>query len=159
MVEDVKYQFFPRDKVSFSKLMASLRQEFSIEKQLYRLRGNPQDIGIEKQSDIVVEDMQPLESIILGREHDLTLIIYKPLPTSTIETNEVADMQMSLINTIKGLSTCAGQPWHMVNEGQLTHECMTEYEMVNRYQVYTGNMNVKLNKIKEKYYLELDMNW
>ncbi len=43
--------------------------------------------------------------------------------------------------------------------GQLIHECMTEYEMVNRYQVYTGNMNVKLNKIKENCYLELDLNW
>ncbi|PHU12853.1 hypothetical protein BC332_19783 [Capsicum chinense] len=30
---------------------------------------------------------------------------------------------------------------------------------VARYQVYTGNMNVKLNKIKENYYLELDLNW
>ena len=43
--------------------------------------------------------------------------------------------------------------------GQLTHECMTEYEMVNKYQVYTRNMNVKINKIKENYYLELDLNW
>ena len=42
---------------------------------------------------------------------------------------------------------------------QLIHEYMTEYEMVNRYQVYTGNMNMKLNKIKENYYLELDLNW
>ena len=43
--------------------------------------------------------------------------------------------------------------------GQLIHECITEYEMVNRYQVYTRNMNIKLNKIKENYYLELDLNW
>ena len=43
--------------------------------------------------------------------------------------------------------------------GQLTHECMTEYETVNKYQVYTGNLNVKLNKIKENCYLELDLNW
>ena len=42
---------------------------------------------------------------------------------------------------------------------KLIHECMTEYEKVNRYQVYTRNMNVKLNKIKENYYLELDLNW
>ncbi|PHU16928.1 hypothetical protein BC332_12623 [Capsicum chinense] len=106
----------------------------------------------EKQSDIVVEEIQPLESIIPGREHDLTLTIYKPPPTTPAEytttdyffkvyidktyvnyynsdvakdlatqdasarTDEVADMEMSLINTIKGLSTCAGQPWHMVNE-------------------------------------------
>ncbi|PHT32676.1 hypothetical protein CQW23_29013 [Capsicum baccatum] len=28
----------------------------------------------------------------------------------------VADMEMSLINTIKRLSMRAGQPWHMVNE-------------------------------------------
>ncbi|KAF3647980.1 hypothetical protein FXO38_18384 [Capsicum annuum] len=31
-------------------------------------------------------------------------------------TDEVADMEMSLINTIKGLSPRAGQPWHLVNE-------------------------------------------
>ena len=36
---------------------------------------------------------------------------------------------------------------------------MTEYKMVNRYQFYTRNINVKLNKIKENYYLELDLNW
>ncbi|PHU02727.1 hypothetical protein BC332_27978 [Capsicum chinense] len=216
-------------------LMASLRQEFSMEKQLYRLGGIPQidqkfkdlerlmnarftevlnsleqknetvkqDAGIEKQSDIAVEEIQPLGSIIPGREHDLTLTIYKSPPTTlaessskekkklaskeqkkfsfesyhiagdspTIEmeifeewihdgfykqhakkytttdyffkvyidkayvnyynsnvakdlatqdafarTDEVADMKKSLINTIKGLSTCAGQPWHIVNE-------------------------------------------
>ncbi|KAF3623203.1 hypothetical protein FXO38_27295 [Capsicum annuum] len=110
------------------------------------------DVGIEKKSDIVVEEMQPLESIIPGREHDLTLTIYKPPPTTPTEytttdcffkmyidktyvnycnsdvakdlatqdasarTDEIIDMEISLINTIKGLSTCAGQPWHMVNE-------------------------------------------
>ncbi|KAF3616035.1 hypothetical protein FXO37_35236 [Capsicum annuum] len=110
------------------------------------------DVGIEKQSDIVVEEMQSLESIIPGREHDLTLMIYKRPPTTPAEytttdwffkvyidkayvnyynsdvakdlatqdasarTDEVADMEMSLINTIKGLSTRASQPWHMVNE-------------------------------------------
>ncbi|PHT49706.1 hypothetical protein CQW23_09453 [Capsicum baccatum] len=35
--------------------------------------------------------------------------------TST-RTDEIADTEKSLINTIKGLSTCAGQPWHMVNK-------------------------------------------
>ncbi|PHU25786.1 hypothetical protein BC332_04118 [Capsicum chinense] len=42
MVEDGKYQLFPWGKVSFSRLMASLRQEFSMEKQLHRLGGIPQ---------------------------------------------------------------------------------------------------------------------
>ncbi|PHU00544.1 hypothetical protein BC332_30331 [Capsicum chinense] len=74
------------------------------------------DVGIEKQSDITVEEIQPLESIIPGREHDLALTIYKPPPTTPAETDEVADMEKSLINTIKGLSMCAGQPWHMVNK-------------------------------------------
>ena len=41
----------------------------------------------------------------------------------------------------------------------LIHECTTEYAMVNRYQVCTGNMNMKLNKVKENCYLELDLNW
>ncbi|PHU18442.1 hypothetical protein BC332_14137 [Capsicum chinense] len=43
------------------------------------------DDGIEKLSDIVVEKMQPLDSIIPGREHDMTLIIYKPPPTTPDE--------------------------------------------------------------------------
>ncbi|PHU22668.1 hypothetical protein BC332_07775 [Capsicum chinense] len=42
MVENEKYQFFPLGKMSFSRLMALLRQEFSMEKQLYRLGGIPQ---------------------------------------------------------------------------------------------------------------------
>ncbi|KAM3270893.1 hypothetical protein P3S67_029095 [Capsicum chacoense] len=46
MVEDEKYQFFPWGKVSFSRLMASLRQEFSMEKQLYRLSGIPQVLNM-----------------------------------------------------------------------------------------------------------------
>ncbi|PHT58278.1 hypothetical protein CQW23_00641 [Capsicum baccatum] len=121
--------------------MASLRQEFFVEKQLYRLGGIPEvlnvwmfelcsnvdtkvavkegptstdspvketdkpvemkedkvnqapspfkngeqhekDDGIEKLSDIVVEDMQSLNSIISVREHDMTLTIYKPPPTT-----------------------------------------------------------------------------
>ncbi|PHU04378.1 hypothetical protein BC332_25200 [Capsicum chinense] len=80
-----------------------------MEKQLYRLSGIPRvlnDVGIEKQSDIVVEEMQSLENVA------------KDLATqdASARTDEVADMEMSLINTIKGLSTRAGQPWHMVNE-------------------------------------------
>ncbi|KAF3625130.1 hypothetical protein FXO38_29907 [Capsicum annuum] len=43
MVEDGKYEFFPYSKVSFSRLMASLRQEFSMKKQFYRLSGIPQE--------------------------------------------------------------------------------------------------------------------
>ncbi|PHU25392.1 hypothetical protein BC332_03724 [Capsicum chinense] len=31
-------------------------------------------------------------------------------------TDEVTDMEKSLINTIKGLGTCAGQRWHVVNK-------------------------------------------
>ncbi|PHT38908.1 hypothetical protein CQW23_22481 [Capsicum baccatum] len=152
----------------FTEVLNSLQQKNETVKQ---------DVGIEKQNDIVVEEIQPLESIISGREHDLTLTIYKPPSTTPAEyetsdtailsafstpkknmsadknapvprsrkpskiyhsplliyfgsnvakdlttqdasarTDEVADMEMSLINTIEGLSTCAGQPWHMVNE-------------------------------------------
>ncbi|PHU03467.1 hypothetical protein BC332_28718 [Capsicum chinense] len=42
----------------------------------------------------------------------------KELPTleAFARTDEVAQIGMSLINTIKGLSTPVGQPWHMVNE-------------------------------------------
>ncbi|PHT55555.1 hypothetical protein CQW23_04041 [Capsicum baccatum] len=42
---------------------------------------------------------------------------------ASARTDEVADMEMSLINTIKGLSTCAGQPWHMVNEVFVSINC------------------------------------
>ncbi|KAF3678350.1 hypothetical protein FXO37_04428 [Capsicum annuum] len=42
MVEDGKYEFFPWGKVSFSKLIAFVRQEFFVEKKLYRLGGIPQ---------------------------------------------------------------------------------------------------------------------
>ncbi|PHU00459.1 hypothetical protein BC332_30246 [Capsicum chinense] len=38
--------------------------------------------------------------------------------TST-KTDEVADMEKSLINTIKGLSICTDQPWHMINENKV----------------------------------------
>ncbi|KAM3377886.1 hypothetical protein P3S68_010299 [Capsicum galapagoense] len=30
--------------------------------------------------------------------------------------DEVANMEMTLINTIKGFSPCAGQPWYLVDE-------------------------------------------
>ncbi|KAM3318859.1 hypothetical protein P3S67_006059 [Capsicum chacoense] len=48
------------------------------------------DVEIEKQSDIAVEEIQPLESIIPGREHDLTLTIYKPPPPTSAEY-EISD--------------------------------------------------------------------
>ncbi|PHT48559.1 hypothetical protein CQW23_12767 [Capsicum baccatum] len=35
---------------------------------------------------------------------------------ASAKTDEVADMEMSLINTINGLSPRVGQPWHLVNE-------------------------------------------
>ncbi|PHT51866.1 hypothetical protein CQW23_06328 [Capsicum baccatum] len=46
MVEDGKYEFFPWGKVSFSKLIASVRQEFFVEKKLYRLGGIPQVLNM-----------------------------------------------------------------------------------------------------------------
>ncbi|PHU04878.1 hypothetical protein BC332_25700 [Capsicum chinense] len=49
-----------------------------------------QDVGIEKKSDIVVEEIQSLESIISGQEHDLALMIYKPPPTTSSEY-EISD--------------------------------------------------------------------
>ncbi|PHT49939.1 hypothetical protein CQW23_09686 [Capsicum baccatum] len=190
------------------------------------------DVGIEKQSDIAVEEIQPLESIIPGREHDLALTIYKPPPTTPAEyeisdtiilsafstpqknvlanksapapcsrkpskiyhspflthfgssskgkkklasnerkkipfegyhitgdsptvemkifeewihdglykqhtekTDEVADMEKSLINTIKGLSTCADQPWHIVNEYNkfFEHKVPTDWTALKSY--------------------------
>ncbi|KAF3682720.1 hypothetical protein FXO38_01142 [Capsicum annuum] len=43
------------------------------------------DAAIENQSDIVVEEMQLLDSIIPSREHDMALTIYKPSPTTLVE--------------------------------------------------------------------------
>ncbi|KAM3287681.1 hypothetical protein P3S67_021111 [Capsicum chacoense] len=57
---------------------------------LKKIEQHEKDIGIEKQSDIVVEKIQPLESIISGREHDLALMIYKPPPTTSAEY-EISD--------------------------------------------------------------------
>ncbi|PHT36161.1 hypothetical protein CQW23_23861 [Capsicum baccatum] len=42
---------------------------------------------------------------------------------ASFRTDEVADIEKSLINTIKGLSTCAGQPWHVVNEAFIPINC------------------------------------
>ncbi|KAF3656721.1 hypothetical protein FXO38_14015 [Capsicum annuum] len=261
MVEDGKYQFFSWGKVSFSRLMALLRQEFSMEKQLYRLSGIPRVLNVwmfelcsnvdakvtvkeenniplvyaniiptadefekldllrtsfasdhhdteEKSkvdadststlnrkellvkadlhllkfkmktyvktyidkkfkdlervmndrftevlkslqqknetvkqsrqecdpSDDVIDDAGPTSTDGVVKENDKSIEIEddkanqapsflkkdvaKDLATqdASARTDEVADMEMSLINTIKGLSTRAGQPWHMVNE-------------------------------------------
>ncbi|PHU13938.1 hypothetical protein BC332_15143 [Capsicum chinense] len=35
---------------------------------------------------------------------------------ASTKTDEVTDMEMTLINTIKGFSLRAGQPWHLVDE-------------------------------------------
>ncbi|PHT93923.1 hypothetical protein T459_01805 [Capsicum annuum] len=49
---------------------------------------------------------------------------------TSARTDEVADMEKSLINTIKGLSTCAGQPWHMVNEVFVPINCDDAFHWV-----------------------------
>ncbi|KAF3620228.1 hypothetical protein FXO38_16015 [Capsicum annuum] len=179
MVENEKYEFFSWGKVSFFRLMASLRQEFSMEKQFYRLGGIPQvfnvwmfelcsnvdtkvavkegptgidslvkeadksveidedkankatspfkdgeqhekDDEIGKLSDIVVEEMQLLDSIISDKAYVnyYNADVAKNLATqdASVKTDIVADMEMSLINTINRLSMRAGQPWHMANE-------------------------------------------
>ncbi|KAM3323590.1 hypothetical protein P3S67_004741 [Capsicum chacoense] len=41
------------------------------------------------------------------------------------KTDEVADMEMSLINTIKRLSPRAGQPWNLVNEQKVPTDWTT----------------------------------
>ncbi|PHT62961.1 hypothetical protein T459_33165 [Capsicum annuum] len=49
---------------------------------------------------------------------------------ASAKTDEVADTEMSLINTIEELSTCAGQPWHMVNE----HKVPTDWTALKSYK-------------------------
>ncbi|KAF3640123.1 hypothetical protein FXO38_22279 [Capsicum annuum] len=144
-VDDFKYEDSSPSWL-MKRLMALLRQEFSMEKQLYRLGGIPQidkkfkdlghvmndgfseilkslqqknehvnkDAGIEKQSDNVVEQMQSLDSIIpdcffkvyidKAYANYYNANVAKDFPTqdASVRTDEVTDMEMSLINTIKG---------------------------------------------------------
>ncbi|PHT32128.1 Pentatricopeptide repeat-containing protein [Capsicum baccatum] len=82
------------------------------------------DVGIEKQSDAAVEEIHPLESIIPDVAKDLIT------QDASLRIGEVADMEKSLINTIKGLSMCAGQPWHMVNK----HKVSTDWTALKSYE-------------------------
>ncbi|PHU04415.1 hypothetical protein BC332_25237 [Capsicum chinense] len=81
------------------------------------------DDGIEKLSDIVVEEMLPLD-------------IFQDLATqdASARTDEVPDMEMSLIKTIKRLSTRTGQPWHIVNE----HKIPTDWAALKSSKEKTG---------------------
>ncbi|KAF3616642.1 hypothetical protein FXO38_34412 [Capsicum annuum] len=68
------------------------------------------DVGIEKQSDIVVEEIQQLESIIPGREHNLTLTIYKPPPITPAEY-EISDTAiLSIFSMPKKVSADKNTP-------------------------------------------------
>ncbi|PHT94786.1 hypothetical protein T459_02668 [Capsicum annuum] len=162
------------------------------------------DDEIEKQSEIVVEEMEPIDKIFSIREPDMTLTIYKPPPTTPDEymtsivsafptpkkkkyknknfsinkyttidcffkvyidkayvnyyeadvgkelatqgsfenTDEVADMEMSLINTIKGLSPRAGQPWHLVNEAVPNQSPMLTVSHENGHNFSLGDCGV-----------------
>ncbi|KAF3669001.1 hypothetical protein FXO38_07798 [Capsicum annuum] len=58
--------------------------------------------------------------------------VAKDLATQNVSarSDEVADMEMSLINTIKGLSTRSGQPWHLVNEVFVPINCDSAFYWV-----------------------------
>ncbi|PHU30211.1 hypothetical protein BC332_02304 [Capsicum chinense] len=57
---------------------------------------------------------------------------------ASVKTDIVVDMEMSLINTIKGLSMRAGQPWHMVNEKRTqTSEIEKLAVMIQTYFQYS----------------------
>ncbi|KAF3647520.1 hypothetical protein FXO37_19927 [Capsicum annuum] len=59
------------------------------------------DVGIEMQSDIVIEEIQPLESVIPSGEQDLILTINKPPPT-TLAEYEISDtVILSVFSTPK----------------------------------------------------------
>ncbi|KAF3672398.1 hypothetical protein FXO38_06139 [Capsicum annuum] len=200
-VDDFKYEESSPSRL-MKRLMASLRQEFSMGKQLYRLGGIPQysyanivptadefetfdlartsfasehhdavvdnegptstdsvvketdkpveteddkvnqapsflkkgeqhekDVGIEKQSDIAVEEIQPLESIIPGREHDLALMIYKPPPTTPAEY-EISDTailsaffmpQKNMSANKNAPAPCSRKPTKIYRSPFLTH--------------------------------------
>uniref|UniRef100_M1B7D4 Ulp1 protease family, C-terminal catalytic domain containing protein n=1 Tax=Solanum tuberosum TaxID=4113 RepID=M1B7D4_SOLTU len=46
MVEDGRYQVYPWGQIAFTKLMDSLRQDFNLSKQLYRLYGMPYALNV-----------------------------------------------------------------------------------------------------------------
>ncbi|KAF3651948.1 hypothetical protein FXO38_16365 [Capsicum annuum] len=58
--------------------------------------------------------------------------VAKDLATQDVffRTDEVVDMKMSLINIIKGLSTRAGQPWHMFNKVFVPINCDSVFHWV-----------------------------
>ncbi|PHT89582.1 hypothetical protein T459_04695 [Capsicum annuum] len=87
------------------------------------------DVGIEKQSDIAVEEIQPLESIIPGREHDLALMIYKPPPTTPAEY-EISDTailsaffmpQKNMSANKNAPAPCSRKPTKIYRSPFLTH--------------------------------------
>ncbi|KAM3221147.1 hypothetical protein P3L10_020415 [Capsicum annuum] len=49
---------------------------------------------------------------------------------ASAKIDEVIDMEMSLINTIKGMSSRAGQPWHLVNEVFIPINCYGAFHWV-----------------------------
>ncbi|KAF3645111.1 hypothetical protein FXO38_19823 [Capsicum annuum] len=87
------------------------------------------DVGIEKQSDIAVEEIQPLESIIPGREHDLALMIYKPPPTTPAEygisDNAILSAfsmpQKNVLANKNAPAPCSRKPSNIYHSPFLTH--------------------------------------
>ncbi|WMV30461.1 hypothetical protein MTR67_023846 [Solanum verrucosum] len=46
MVEDGRYQLYPWGQITFTKLMKSLKQDFNLDKQMYRLSGMPYALNV-----------------------------------------------------------------------------------------------------------------
>ncbi|KAK4722064.1 hypothetical protein R3W88_012297 [Solanum pinnatisectum] len=66
MVEDGSYQQFPWGQRAFTMLMNSLRQEFKIEKQMYRLNGMPYALNA-----LVYECAPVLDNEIIVKERNV----------------------------------------------------------------------------------------
>ncbi|PHU26440.1 hypothetical protein BC332_04772 [Capsicum chinense] len=92
-------------------LLIKLKVVDFIYNKLVKVSNHFQDVGIEKQSDIAVEEIQPLESIIPGQEHDLALTIYKPPPTTPAEY-EISDTTILFVFSTpqKNVSTNKNAP-------------------------------------------------
>ncbi|KAF3648825.1 putative protein EIN4-like [Capsicum annuum] len=93
-----------------------------------------QEVEIEKQSDIVVEEILQLEIIISGREHDLTLMIYKPPPT-TLGEYEISDTTILPVFSTPKKNVSTG--YHITGDSAIEMEIFEEWINDGLYKKHT----------------------
>ncbi|KAG5601423.1 hypothetical protein H5410_032793 [Solanum commersonii] len=98
MVEDGRYQVYPWGQIAFTKLMDSLRQDFNLSKQLYRLYGLPYALNVwtyEFASQLNPE-IAVKERNVIPRICNLRIVALKPkfemLMTSIFQENACSNI-------------------------------------------------------------------